>query len=62
MKNLDDIADRIRDTMVTLSATRDSAYERSRTLVGICARSIRAIQSSTTTTHIGSDRRDRPCS
>ena len=43
MDDLESIADTIRDSFETLSAIRDRAYERSRRLVSICARAIRAV-------------------
>jgi translin len=42
MKNLDQIASRIRDTLTAKNAARDKALERSRTLIRFCANSIRA--------------------
>ena len=43
MKNLDQTADIIRDQMEVVNSARDVAYQRSRKLISICARSIRAI-------------------
>lgn len=43
MKNLDQTADTIREQMEQVNAARDVAYQRSRKLISICARSIRAI-------------------
>ncbi len=42
MKNLDQIAARIRDNFAAKNAARDKALERSRTLIRFCANSIRA--------------------
>src|SRR6185503_18962600 len=42
MKNLDQIAARIRDTFSLKNAARDKALERSRALIRFCAHSIRA--------------------
>ncbi len=43
MDQLSDLADTIRDEFEQISAARDMAYQRSRTLISLCARSIRAI-------------------
>jgi translin len=43
MDQLSDLADAIRDEFEQISAARDMAYQRSRTLISLCARSIRAI-------------------
>jgi translin len=43
MDQLSDLADAIRDEFEQISAARDVAYQRSRTLISLCARSIRAI-------------------
>lgn len=43
MKNLDQTAESIREQMEQVNAARDIAYQRSRKLISICARSIRAI-------------------
>lgn len=43
MKNLDSTADGIREEMELMNAARDKAYQRSRQLISVCARSIRAI-------------------
>jgi translin len=43
MKNLDSTADGIREEMEMMNAARDKAYQRSRQLISVCARSIRAI-------------------
>ena len=43
MENLDSTADLIRDEMELMNTARDKAYQRSRQLISVCARSIRAI-------------------
>ena len=43
MDQLGDLADTIREEFEQISAARDQAYQRSRTLISLCARSIRAI-------------------
>jgi translin len=43
MDQLGDLADAIREEFEQISAARDLAYQRSRTLISLCARSIRAI-------------------
>lgn len=43
MKNLDKTADQIRQEMEQINAARDQAYQRSRQLISLCARAIRAI-------------------
>lgn len=43
MKNLDKTADAIRQKMEQMNSARDQAYQRSRKLISICARSIRAV-------------------
>jgi translin len=43
LDNLDQLADDIRGQMEQVNAARDQAYTRSRALVGICARAIRAV-------------------
>ena len=43
MDNLDSTADVIREEMELKNAARDKAYQRSRQLISVCARSIRAI-------------------
>lgn len=43
MKNLDNTADLIREEMELMNSARDKAYQRSRQLISVCARSIRAI-------------------
>ncbi len=43
MENLSDLAETIRDEFEQISAARDLAYQRSRKLISLCARSIRAI-------------------
>lgn len=43
MKTLDKTADEIREQMEEMNSARDKAYQRSRKLISICARSIRAI-------------------
>jgi translin len=43
MDNLDKTADNIRQQMEEINAARDGAYQRSRQLISVCARSIRAI-------------------
>lgn len=43
MKNLDETAEHIREQMEQINAARDLAYQRSRSLISICARAIRAI-------------------
>lgn len=46
MEKLDDTADTIRQEFERVNAARDRAYERSRSLVALCARTIRAIHRS----------------
>jgi translin len=43
MEQLGDLADTIREEFEQISAARDQAYQRSRKLISLCARSIRAI-------------------
>jgi len=43
MENLDKTADNIRQHMELMNSARDNAYQRSRKLISVCARSIRAI-------------------
>ena len=43
MEQLDQIAETIRRHMEQIDAARDAAYQRSRSLIALCARSIRAI-------------------
>ncbi|KAA3659432.1 MAG: haloacid dehalogenase [Chloroflexi bacterium] len=43
MQNLDKTADSIRQKMEQMNSARDQAYQRSRKLISICARSIRAV-------------------
>jgi translin len=43
MDQLGDLAETIREEFEQISAARDQAYQRSRTLISLCARSIRAI-------------------
>ncbi len=43
MDQLSDLADAIREEFEQINAARDLAYQRSRTLISLCARSIRAI-------------------
>lgn len=43
LTGLDDIAERIRAEMEQVAAARDAAYERSRGLIALCAKTIRAI-------------------
>lgn len=43
MDQLDDTAERIRRHMEQIDGARDEAYQRSRSLIALCARSIRAI-------------------
>lgn len=40
---LDDIAEQIREQFETVNAARDSAYQQSRALTSVCARTIRAV-------------------
>lgn len=43
MENLDKTADSIRQHMEQMNSARDMAYQRSRKLISVCARSIRAV-------------------
>jgi translin len=43
LDNLDQLADEIREQMEQVNAARDQAYTRSRALISICARAIRAV-------------------
>ncbi len=43
LDDLDQLADEIREQMERVNAARDQAYTRSRTLISICARAIRAV-------------------